>query len=797
MASKIILWIFLMAFFMVFSLPASVIRVPGAQPTIQAGIGAASTGDTVLVAPGIYFENINFKGKNITVASHYILTGDTALIGTTVINGSKPAHPDTASCVRIVSGEDSTAILEGFTLTGGTGTRWIDEHGAGTFFEGGGILITRSSPTIKHNRIVDNEAIRIAPGVTSAGGGGIRVGDGSPRILANLIKNNKGMYGAGIVLNFAHALVRGNIIVNNTVYQAVANIPTFGGGGIWIYSTGPHLIENNTIVGNSATGTGSTTAGRGGAIMVNAAPTVIQNNIIWQNSQAVSGQLYLAGIETTVMYNDIQGGFSGVGNINAEPLFADSEYNLSASSPCVDTGNPASPLDPDGTRADMGARVFFHLTHPYFHLIDYQIDDQLADGDGQAEAGETIRLSVTLGNTSQAANGIISRLTTTDPDLQVSQELFLINHLGRDQNQGNRHEPFVFTISNAAIKHRASFYLHITAEGGYSQTDSLALLVGSSNILLIDDDAGKDYERYFTRALEKNLRFADHWDVNANGVPALDLLRAYQAVIWFTGDDRETTLSPAEQLVLANYLSHGGRLLLTGQDIGYDLIRTGTPADSAFFHQYLHVDFSADSSGRTIVMGLAGDPVGNGVVLNFIGTQGGAHNQKAPDVITAIAPATIFLQYFPGTSGAGARSEDMTSGSRIIYLGFGFEGIAGPKIDSASKLLEQLLVWLLESTPVKVNSQQSAVADGFELHQNYPNPFNPCTQISYSLAKDCMATLKIYDVTGREVVTLVHEQKRAGAYQVTLSAQDMAAGVYFYQLTADGYRMTRKFIILR
>jgi hypothetical protein len=142
---------------------ATIRPVPGSYSSIQSAILAAETGDTVLVEHGRYVENINFLGKDITVAGRYMLSKDPADIVATVIDGSAPAHPDTASCVLIVSGEGPQAVLEGFTITGGTGTKWLDEHGAGLFCEGGGILITLSSPVIRHNYILRNEAVN-APG---------------------------------------------------------------------------------------------------------------------------------------------------------------------------------------------------------------------------------------------------------------------------------------------------------------------------------------------------------------------------------------------------------------------------------------------------------------------------------------------------------------------------------------------------------------------------------------------------------------------------------------------------------
>ncbi|MCP4708172.1 MAG: hypothetical protein GY869_06080, partial [Planctomycetes bacterium] len=93
---------------------AAIINVPGDQPTIQAGIDAAVDADTVLVQPGTYFENINYNGKNIMLGSLFLTTQDTSYISQTVIDGNEDG-----SVVRFESGEDSTAILNGFTITRG------------------------------------------------------------------------------------------------------------------------------------------------------------------------------------------------------------------------------------------------------------------------------------------------------------------------------------------------------------------------------------------------------------------------------------------------------------------------------------------------------------------------------------------------------------------------------------------------------------------------------------------------------------------------------------------------------
>jgi hypothetical protein len=307
---------------------AKLLHVPGDYALIQAAINAAADGDTVLVAPGTYFENLNLRGKKVLLASYYLLDSDPGNILSTIIDGSSPTHPDTASCIVFASGEDSTTILEGFTLTGGTGTVWLDRHIGGLYREGGAILTEASSPTIAHNRIVHNTAVNTI-GVTSAGGGGIRCDGGNPRIVNNLIAWNRGRYGAGVVLNFTGAIIKNNIIASN------AGGEDFGGSGIWAYSNGPSskTVENNTIVNNES-------AADGGGVLVWSTSIVLRNNIIWGNTAQTAPEIRLRqGGSVTVTYSDVQGGWSGTGNKNEAPSFADTSFYLQVTSPCVDAGD--------------------------------------------------------------------------------------------------------------------------------------------------------------------------------------------------------------------------------------------------------------------------------------------------------------------------------------------------------------------------------------------------------------------------------------------------------------------------
>lgn len=365
-----------------------IMNVPDNFETIQAAIDAAQDGSVVLVDEGTYYENINFKGKAITVASHFYFDGDTSHISNTIIDGSQPANPDSGSVVYFVSGEDTNSVLSGFTITSGSGTKRyfesdVEWYGGGIYCASGGRIMNNivrdngfdvdvlyaagggisaglwgmwgteyviiHDNTIVSNSIMGNSECdgggiaffrngRITDNIINensltsdvnwGSGGGIAVGslsenpnivvDGN-QIISNKITGIDGAYGGGIIIGYCDVPITNNIISGN-----IASL----GGGICLNTSNSEII-NNTIVNNTASYQG------GGLYSTDSNPVVV-NTIFWDNEATNGSQIYGSG---DVLYSDIQGGWSGEGNINADPLFLDTlSYNLSDLSPCVGTG---------------------------------------------------------------------------------------------------------------------------------------------------------------------------------------------------------------------------------------------------------------------------------------------------------------------------------------------------------------------------------------------------------------------------------------------------------------------------
>jgi parallel beta-helix repeat protein len=302
-----------------------ILYVPSQYSTIQSAIDIALNGDSVVVSPGTYLENIDFKGKAITVRSTDPNNSD--IVAGTIIDGSNPPDPNFGSVVLFRSGEDNDSVLAGFTITGGTGS-WVpiawslqqvfwNRCGGGALCcnmseptitknvfinniagQGGGIYIygdpvnpnspsnpsVHVKPVITDNTFINNTAV-IAHGFTPPnttypvhddGDGGAIVGfqGVDANITGNLITGNHAQYyGGGIhCRQWSNGLIKDNDIIGNDSKL---------GAGIHVTYTSAPTIRDNLIQGNIAGGLGG-----GGIYVYYLSNPLIERNTITQNTSS-------------------------------------------------------------------------------------------------------------------------------------------------------------------------------------------------------------------------------------------------------------------------------------------------------------------------------------------------------------------------------------------------------------------------------------------------------------------------------------------------------------------------------
>ncbi len=313
---------------------SSAVTVPDRYSTIQEAIDAADEGDEIVVDVGVYRENIDFNGKNITLRSTD--PDDPEIVDQTIIDGG-----GSGSVVSFRSGEGEGAVLSGLTVTRGSGIlisgnsnpiieKCIVESNNAEF--GAGIAIFDSSPQIINNSIIGN---------TGFLGGGLFIEESSPHIEGNLIASNRAEMGSGMVVisNSSPTIINNRIVENSAerlgggIVVAVDSTPTIqgnevlgnragrNGGGLLIEESEP-LVEDNTISGNSS-------SNGAGIFIVNSfsAATRIINNTISNNIASIAGGgLYMEGSSPTIESNSFKDNASehlggGAAVYNSSPVF--------------------------------------------------------------------------------------------------------------------------------------------------------------------------------------------------------------------------------------------------------------------------------------------------------------------------------------------------------------------------------------------------------------------------------------------------------------------------------------------
>jgi hypothetical protein len=283
-------------------------------------------------------------------------------------------------------------------------------------------------------------------------------------------------------------------------------------------------------------------------------------------------------------------------------------------------------------------------------------------------------------------------------------------------------------------------------------------------------------------------------------------LTDYDIVFWFVGDESrsENTLITLEQAQLAEYLENGGRLFISGDDIGFDLDLPHSKSeftDTLFYRHYLNARLE-HTGAPLAIQEAAGESntIFEGLTLNF----GQLYQEDSPDDIEPIHGAIPIFNYAykrlddstyrkGGIAYTGTFGESDLEG-KVVYLSFAAETISPES--QMNFLMMKVLQYFDVVTSIE-DEENRITPKTFSLEQNYPNPFNPTTNIRFSVAEPVNVSLKIYDILGREAAVLINEIKPPGIHNTVWDASSFSSGVYFAVLKAGKTTLTKSMLLLK
>ncbi|UCH10766.1 MAG: right-handed parallel beta-helix repeat-containing protein [Fidelibacterota bacterium] len=814
---------------------ATIINVPADYSTVQAAINGATPGDTVLVQPGRYVENINFMGKNIVVGSHIITTQDTAYISQTVIDGN-----GMGSVVEFENGEDSTAVLCGMTILNGSAPERGDpEIGNILFPSGGGIFIIDSSPTLRDVHITENTAEGYG-----GRGGGIYLGNSSTVLMNVKIYGNSAKWGGGMVV-----LGGDPHLINVHIHDNTAD--DRGGGLYFQWGSSPFL--ESSLVNNNKSRYG------GGICLNNSSPIFdLQKRCSIHSNHAGSGsELYIFGespallnvaLDTFIVSQPTGHHAHPPGRFNFDiwhPMMAQVEADLYVSPAGDNSNNGLSPLAPLRSLSyalatliadSLNPHTIFlssgtyspSLTHEliplnlisWLSIIGDTDDVSILDGEGQGsvvfldeDRGVDIRQLTITGGLSLLGGGMyVDRSTICIEDVTV------------EGNTANKGGGLLLAGSESSLNRITISGNYAPGEGIYSMGGGIFLNGGSASLtdFVISDNQGtggggihifgSDVEMTSGTFIHNSAgaaitcKYSDPilrgLDIRGNsGGIQFNYSHPHLAQVILANNSGTYGISFFEStaaLVNTTISNNTGGGIHLERYCDVTLVNTilwANGPEEIHFHENPY-PVAVRIYYSDILGGLPGINITSNAAVYWLDgnldtdplfadtSDGDYHLQPDSPCIDAGSPDSVYKDpEDPSNPGLALWPALGTTRSDMGAYGGNADNLAVPAFDDDQR-------------------EEIELPAVFFLHPGYPNPFNASTTIRYDLRRGTRVVFTVYNLLGQEVTRLVDRHMEPGYHQVRWGGRDsngreLPSGIYLARLVTQTHSKSIKMLLLK
>ena len=823
--------VFLTSLILSIGLQAEIINVPDDVETIQGGINEAEDGDTVLVAPGEYRENINFNGMVITVASRFLTEQNEDYIENTIIDGGQ-----SGSVVTFENGESDETFLVGLTLYNGSGT----DVGGG-YRWGGGIYCLRSDPTITNCTIRNNSVVR------TGNGGGLYFSVSNSLIRDCIIMNNEATnVGGGVCLIGDTELRMINCLISE-------NTTDGEGGGVWCERSSAQLSEV-TITGNSAV------HGAGIAIVSDAGLNISRCLITENSADDIGGGIYCVAsydaiIDNCNIISNSANSGGGVACDRSEATFHrchisensvrqsgggfDCHYNSSPLvSYCVISGNSAESHGGSVFLFDDSNPIFLNCTFHSNAAVDSSggfycaensnpevINSILWDNDQLEVVFMSVRsensISISYSDINNGQDGIE---TNDNGEVHWLEGNINTDPLFTDPDEGNYHlteyspcidagDPESDPDPDGTRADMGAFYFH---QGGRliivpDDYETISEAIEATSL-----DGGDTVLVRPGRYVEPNL-----WIDRGVVLGSLFFTTGEQSYIDSTIIDGDWSACVLDVGIGEGRQDQDEEVQITG----FTIRNGGSGVFCTSYEIFIdHCIITQTGHGLYCVYGI--EPH----LLNCTITENYADNGAG--ILCEDAGAVVINSILWNNADSEIQGENVAVVHSAVRGGYDGEGNIdsdplfvnpdegdfhltedSPCIDAGTAFFaweDDTLINMSEDEYYgeapdmgTFESDYEGASDPFILHpsslilhQPCPNPFNSLTTLKYELPSAAYTKLAINDINGRLVDVIVDERLNAGRYTAVWNAERMPSGIYIARLEAGStFRMVKLMLI--